>query len=480
MPSKKKDFFRRIDGPLSSVLCNCLQLPCLFPERSTFCEHRGCSRSSDWMRSLLETNPSVSLRDLVLPGTHDSASGTISFWKPFAAAGRTQNRSLYEQLELGARYVDVRVAEASAKGALSIWHGCLEGGDFEESIQEIKDFLRDHSSELVVLELVPEHGKPFSNSSKLESFRVVKNILGNLMLPANDVQEILNQPITWMKDRPERVIVLAHNRFLEGDGFKDSHLADFGFVKDGIINPWNNVHGDTPALLAKNQASVEKFQKYRTRVMCNQFFATPGVEGLADILGLLHGGNSLRPVSHACQLYEPGVLDQFLQEHADLPWNIVSLDFIELCPDIVDCLVSLNFRGALQIHLAVLERPGGPHRDVTQVVRASLCRQSFLFLVRPRETLDATDDCELTIAYTMQDDGANDECFVTTFRVGHENEAIVLSPFTNEGHSSHVKVDKGTQGYVVGGEIIKDAPTANETMYVDFVAEVPNVSLKTA
>lgn len=124
MKSPKKQYYRTIDGPLSSVLLNCLQLTCFFPQRKTFTDYESNGDSANWMSKV-----DVPLKQLVVPGTHDSATGTIGRFKPFSAAGRTQSLSIMEQMQAGARYLDIRVASGSSRD-LSIWHGCLEVGYF--------------------------------------------------------------------------------------------------------------------------------------------------------------------------------------------------------------------------------------------------------------------------------------------------------------------------------------------------------------
>ena len=111
--SQRKKVFRDFDCLCSSLAVNCCQFSCCIPDVPTIefpCENRA----NQWMAELIQVAPEVKLRDLVIPGTHDSASYSLSSWTLFSAAGRTQNVSVYEQLLRGARYLDLRVAGSNS------------------------------------------------------------------------------------------------------------------------------------------------------------------------------------------------------------------------------------------------------------------------------------------------------------------------------------------------------------------------------
>lgn len=146
-------FRKTADRTCSALLCNCLQLSCCLPQNS-FVAVTVPPQSANWMSELASQDSSIKIRDLVMPGTHDSASYTISGWKPFSAVGLTQSLSVTDQLMSGARYLDIRFAgSANDPNALSIWHGCLEGGSLKDILEEIRNFLKQHPGEFLVLEV---------------------------------------------------------------------------------------------------------------------------------------------------------------------------------------------------------------------------------------------------------------------------------------------------------------------------------------
>jgi len=468
--SHKKDFFHKLDRPLSALACNCLQLTCLEPSRESYCTYgskcpHGSSGHADWMGVFCEQNPDspLTLRDMVIPGTHDSASGTISKTKPFSASGRTQNGGGTAQLNAGVRYLDVRVA-ASSNGnkVLSIWHGCLEGGNYEDVLEEITDFVKGHPKEVLILEIVPEYGKQFSRDERRQTLDLtLQHLTPDMIIPGADLKEVFqNKPVTEISASPQRVAVLVHNRFFEGDensiGMTEDEILEkynFAVSQQRMQNPWHNTR-DTRELLDKNLAAVEKYEKYKGRLLLNQFFATPGVDGAASILAAVMGQNSLRPLSHAYHMYENGVLDGFLRQHADKAWNIVSLDFVDLCPDIVDFCIALNWSQSTTMKiLKAAVQIEGSDQDVTGKVQSCVCRGSVLFLVDPNVDLGiGTEHFTLTVAYSLSSrDGKDTRFHVVTMDVDCECSIVVSAFSCNEG-AIQVEVTEG-MGVVKRGQL---------------------------
>ena len=54
-----------------------------------------------------------------------------------------------------------------------------------------------------------------------------------------------------------------------------------------------------------------------------------------DVLGLLFGTKSLRPVSLARELYRKDLLEKYIRDNSEKRWNVVLLDFPDLCPQLV-------------------------------------------------------------------------------------------------------------------------------------------------
>ena len=150
--------------------------------------------------------------------------------------------------------------------------------------------------------------------------------------------------------------------------------------------------------------------KIKDKFLCNQFVLTPGVGGAPDIVKLMMGAASLQPVYLANNLYKPPKkhgsppLHTFFQDHGEKDWNIVSLDFIDLCPAVFGFLVGLNF-SKLEILLATVQYGNPnffrPSMAVTSKVATHVVRGRVLFLNVGKDF--GSNFGTLTLAYRVKD-----------------------------------------------------------------------------
>ncbi|KAG6653467.1 hypothetical protein CIPAW_05G079200 [Carya illinoinensis] len=105
----------------------------------------------NWMSGL---NPEkLRVNQIVWPGTHDSATNKIGFpfvSRPFA---QCQSLSIYHQLVRGTRVLDIRVQEDRR-----VCHGILVTYSIDTVIKDIKKFLSETQSEIIILEIRTEFG----------------------------------------------------------------------------------------------------------------------------------------------------------------------------------------------------------------------------------------------------------------------------------------------------------------------------------
>ena len=116
--------------------------------------------SADWMAEL---DDGVKLSELVLPGTHDSATQYVQL----GFFSKCQALSVGEQLHSGARYLDIRIGDAEkGEDFPKLMHGftkCKQsalGGTLylDELLRECYAFLTQHPTETVVFAVKHEHG----------------------------------------------------------------------------------------------------------------------------------------------------------------------------------------------------------------------------------------------------------------------------------------------------------------------------------
>ena len=98
----------------------------------------------DWIYQLALSNQKLALRDAVIFGTHDSATGSISPNQCCSALAITTRMSLYEQLSSGARYLDIRLGSTSKDPwDISIFHGPISGGVYCSSVKNENNSIID-------------------------------------------------------------------------------------------------------------------------------------------------------------------------------------------------------------------------------------------------------------------------------------------------------------------------------------------------
>ena len=115
--------------------------------------------SADWMAKLSDEQK---LSEVVLPGTHDSATENVQL----AFFSKCQALDVGEQLNAGYRYLDIRLGAEGTR--LKLMHGftnCTTSGMpwagalyLEEVLDRCYSFLKAHPTETVVFAVKQEHG----------------------------------------------------------------------------------------------------------------------------------------------------------------------------------------------------------------------------------------------------------------------------------------------------------------------------------
>ena len=96
---------------------------------------------SNWM-SVIED--STLMTTIAMPGSHDAGC------KDMMWAYQTQNTSIADQLSVGTRYFDIRVANDG--GNLRVFHADMLGDDFLPILDDIRAFLDENPSECLLLD----------------------------------------------------------------------------------------------------------------------------------------------------------------------------------------------------------------------------------------------------------------------------------------------------------------------------------------
>jgi 1-phosphatidylinositol phosphodiesterase len=114
-------------------------------------------KNNNWMSFL---DDSITLDKLSIPGTHDSGTmGVSAVVKGFA---RTQNFSIFKQLEDGIRFLDIRLK--NNKDSLVVVHGIVSCNlSFEDDLNDCSKFLNNNPKETIIM-LVNNEGSNIENN----------------------------------------------------------------------------------------------------------------------------------------------------------------------------------------------------------------------------------------------------------------------------------------------------------------------------
>ena len=132
----KKNLFKFLIMMLASVV---VALLAIVPMQ------KGKPNRTDWMKELSDT---ASLNSLSIPGTHDSGAlhsiGDV--------AGKCQTLPIKNQLEIGVRFLDIRLQLVNNK--LKLLHSFVDQmTDFEDVMSDLAEFVRKNDSEFLLVSI---------------------------------------------------------------------------------------------------------------------------------------------------------------------------------------------------------------------------------------------------------------------------------------------------------------------------------------
>ena len=111
-------------------------------------DHTTSKEYADW---LSKVDDHTLLRDISLPGSHD----TMALYSIADLAGQCQTLPLKEQLNLGVRFLDIRLKEE--KNSLKAVHGFIDQKATFGSIDKtISTFLKNHPTEFIIMSIKEE------------------------------------------------------------------------------------------------------------------------------------------------------------------------------------------------------------------------------------------------------------------------------------------------------------------------------------
>ena len=120
----------------------------------------GSEKYANWMSQL---DDNVSIRNINMPGSHD----TMALYSIADLAGQCQSLSLHDQLNLGVRFLDIRLKEDHDK--LKAVHGFIDQKvSFETITKTIEQFIEKNPSEFIIMS-IKEEADPSNSEISFEN-----------------------------------------------------------------------------------------------------------------------------------------------------------------------------------------------------------------------------------------------------------------------------------------------------------------------
>jgi len=234
---------------------------------------------SSWMQKRASMIHDVPLLQLVLPGTHDSGAYQLYPEKASAASKQTtaaiskmnqvlssqqtkslevavertwavaQTKTVFQQLEGGIRYLDLRVSLATDSQWI-VHHGDIPGNKLQTILHDVVKFLAHNKGEIVVMEFsdvkafTQQEVRALAESEKLSLFSIIKTTFGSQLAAAKGIS---NLTVGKLVDRNTRAVA-----GFTGLQTNDPLLWDNFFVNDYANTPdLNTMSSHNTALLVK-------------------------------------------------------------------------------------------------------------------------------------------------------------------------------------------------------------------------------------
>lgn len=222
------------------------------------------SGKTDYAKWMAALNNNTSLREVNMPGSHDTMA-TISIGN---LAGQCQSLSLEDQLNLGVRFLDIRLQQV--KGDLKAVHGIVDQKvRFDEINSVVNRFLENNPTEFIIMS-VKEETKASNPVGSFED--VLKNKLSERYLLGRDlpnkVGEVRGKVVLLSRYKGSSIGVDAYAGWLDSTSFtlpnSDIYIQDEYKITSGEqkINAITNCFNETGHALKINFLSA-----YRTNMI---------------------------------------------------------------------------------------------------------------------------------------------------------------------------------------------------------------------
>jgi hypothetical protein len=304
----------------SQLLLLLLVLVILFPFSSSLQCASEFNGTADWMWTMREQLRNVALIDLTLPATHDSGTYNLSSVTSPALPSdmaqlintikqqlpqldihqimirwaRTQRTSIFDQLCMGIRMLDIRVCYDSSTDLFRIHHFVMSNEDLVgQVLHSILTFTIQHPHELLVLSL--SHFEGMNTTLHQRFIGQLQSLLGAIAIPCANCTAAANlstsssplfETFGSLMSRNRRVLILYEDETLA------SQNAQLLWPASLLLSDWANVDA-ADALWTYATSSIQQNSALTDRFYYPQWVLTPTDD---DILHSLYDTSLLQSV----------------------------------------------------------------------------------------------------------------------------------------------------------------------------------------
>ncbi|KAF8770592.1 PI-PLC X-box domain-containing protein like [Argiope bruennichi] len=289
---------------------------------------KSCIRARPrWMYEMKDIIGNRTLKDLMIPGTHNA--GSFEHYRPDRNTPKIryqmcQDEDVFNQLVYGNRFLDLRVIfqhVAGSKEKFWITHNILRtNNSVREVLQQVKRFL-DNTNEIVIMDFHLFYMgflDSWVDDRHKELMKMVISILGNYMMPTSYEY---STPLNEMWKNNKRLLV----------GYASKQGIESNLLYPGVFHLWGN------------KETRPELEEFLNRNMCN--FIHRGLwSAMAELTpttsGVLmdkYGG--LRNLAQEVNVY----VTKWFRERWWKCANIVATDYF-LGNNIIDVSIEANAR----------------------------------------------------------------------------------------------------------------------------------------
>lgn len=175
-------------------------LTLFFALSTTICSAQEAIDYQNWMEKLDET---VTIDRLSIPGAHDACTSKLSL------SGKTQSKTLQQQLALGVRFFDLRPRWDGKN--LYIYHGIMKTSvKFNDALQTLCQFLDDHPQEFLFVIMRHESDGATDSQKKAWPAEMYKS------LDAKRQYIVDFSPNLTVKDMRGKILVISRDTYDNG------------------------------------------------------------------------------------------------------------------------------------------------------------------------------------------------------------------------------------------------------------------------